>query len=59
MSLDRAILFDFVCRMRESWAIADQRERDGLYMQAEMWRVRARAFDEVYTELKGSGFGQK
>lgn len=59
MSVERRQLLDFVVRMRESEEQARVREREGLHLQAEIWRTRARAFDEVYTELKGSGFGRK
>lgn len=59
MSDERSRLLDFLNRMRESECTAQQREAQGLLLQAEVWRARARAFNEVYTELKGSGYGRK
>jgi uncharacterized protein (UPF0335 family) len=45
--------------MRESEQEADRCAVSGQTMAAERWRWRARAFDEVYTELKGRGFDAK
>lgn len=59
MGVERTQLLEFVTRMREAEEQARIRERDGLYMQSQWWRARALAFNEVYTELKGSGFGRK
>lgn len=59
MSVERRQLLEFVTCLRESEKIARQRDGEGLHWQAECWRCRARAFDEVFTELKGSGFGAK
>ena len=56
MNAERDLLFDFVCRMREAEQ-ASRRTVDQYNIIS--WAARARAFDEIYTELKGMGFGQK
>jgi hypothetical protein len=59
MHPDREILFEFVTRMRESQEQERMaiKNRDGWAMAR--WSARTQAFNEVYTELKGSGFGRK
>ena len=59
MTIERKQLLDFLESMREAEVCAKQREHDHLFLQAEICRARARAFNEVYTELKRSGFGSK
>lgn len=56
MDTERALRFEVVTRMREAeeaaqhFPVSDRRHA--------WWSARARAFDEVYTEIKGMDIGR-
>jgi hypothetical protein len=56
MSPDRELLLEIVIRMRESTEAA---KNANAYADEMFWRGREAAFNEVYTELKGSGLGRR
>jgi uncharacterized protein (UPF0335 family) len=56
VNIEREQLLEFVVRMREAEEAA---QKDPNAIQRAYWSGRSRAYDEVYTELKGSGFGER
>ena len=56
---DRELVLEIIKRLRESQQEAKTAESFGATHRADVWRARARAFDECYTELKGRGYAVK
>lgn len=53
---DRELVLEVLTRYRESlWAA----RRAHTELDRQVWGARARAFDEMYTELKGRGYAAK